>query len=186
MELTTQRLIIRDLKLEDAKSISKYSSNLNVSRFMSNMPYPNAIPQVTEYIEKSIKDTLETPRINYRFGIAQKEDNQVIGGIALTALDDYNKTATIGYWIGEEFWNKGIMTEVAKKVIEFAFDKLDLRRINANAHTENISSNKLLKKIGFIFEGTRIKLDRVKSTGELRDTNIYGLLKENWVKNHKN
>jgi len=183
MELTTQRLVIREYKIEDAKSVSKYSNNLNISKFMRSMPYPNTIEQATEYINKTLKDQFDSPRVNYKFGITLREDNIVIGGIALVEVDAFSETSTMGYWIAEEFWRKGLMFEATKRVIEFAFEELKLRRLNSNAHTENTPSNELLKKLGFVYEGTRIKLDKVKSTGELRDTNVYGLLKENWIKN---
>ena len=182
MELLTKRLILRDHNLTDAKSVSKHSSNLNVSKFMKSRPYPNTEAQALEYINKSIKESLTQPRFSYRLGIAKKEDNKIVGGIALSEIDSFSNNATLGYWIGEDFWSNGFMTEVVEKIIEFAFEELNIRRLNANAHPQNVASNKLLTKLGFTLEGTKIKSERVKSTGELRDTNIYGLLKENWVK----
>ncbi len=70
------------------------------------------------------------------------------------------------------------MTEAAKRAIEFGFNDLNLVRINVSAAVENEGSNATIKKLGFAFEGTKRKGIRTRSTGEWRDTNFYGLLKE--------
>jgi RimJ/RimL family protein N-acetyltransferase len=95
-------------------------------------------------------------------------------------VDHFNQTATVGYWLGEAFWRQGIMTEAACKVIRFAFEDLNLRRLNINAFVENVPSNNLIKKLGFVFEGTKIQAAKSRATNKVHDTHNYRMLKEEW------
>jgi len=72
------------------------------------------------------------------------------------------------------------MTEAAKRVIEFAFNDLKLRRLNVCAFVENKASNNVIKKLGFVFEGTKKQAVRSKATNIIHDTHNYRLLKEEW------
>ena len=80
------------------------------------------------------------------------------------------------------FRSQGIMTEAIKRVINFAFNTLKLRRLDVEACPENKASNSLIKKIGFKYEGRRKKFVKAKSTKKIHDLDIYGLLKEDWRK----
>jgi RimJ/RimL family protein N-acetyltransferase len=73
------------------------------------------------------------------------------------------------------------MTEAASEVIKFAFLELGLRRLNINAFVENIPSNNLIKKLGFVFEGTRKQSTRARATNKVHDTHNYRMLKEEWI-----
>ena len=77
------------------------------------------------------------------------------------------------------------MTEALREVLNFAFNKLRLRRINISAFPRNNGSNGLIKKMDFKFEGKRRKNIRSKATKKIHDENIYGLLKEEWRKHKK-
>ena len=77
------------------------------------------------------------------------------------------------------------MTEAAKRTIEFAFNDLNLNRVNVFASTKNKASNKVIQKLGFVFEGIKRQSMRSKATGLPYDTNTYGLLKEDWKKSGK-
>ena len=95
-------------------------------------------------------------------------------------MDHFNGTATVGYWLGREHWRQGIMTEAAREIIRFAFQDLNLRRLNIEAFVENVASNTLIKKLGFVFEGTQIKGARSKATNKIHDAHHYRLLREEW------
>ena len=72
------------------------------------------------------------------------------------------------------------MTEAAKRILDFAFNDLNLNRVDVKAFTENEASNALIKKLGFVFEGTQKQSVRSKATNKVHDAHIYGLLKEDW------
>jgi ribosomal-protein-alanine N-acetyltransferase len=67
--------------------------------------------------------------------------------------DVHRHTATLGYWLGEDFWGRGIMTEVVAVFTDFCFENFPLRRISAEVFSNNPASARVLEKAGFVFEG---------------------------------
>jgi len=185
MKLETERLILREVKLSDVKEITKKVNTLDVSRYLGVVPYPYSIKDAKWFINKCLKDAKKENRESYELVIELKSENKIIGVISLTKVSDFHKTATLGYWLAKDYWRNGIMKEACIEIINFGFNKLKLRRLNVKIYVVNIPSNSFIKKLGFNYEGTMIKSYKVKSTGKIHDENIYGLLKEDWLK-HKN
>lgn len=180
MKIVTKRLILRDLRKSDAKDIQANVNNLNVSRFLAVVPFPYTLKNANSFVKHCIAESKKKPRVNYEFGIELKNEKRIIGMISITKIDKFNGVGTIGYWIGEKYWRNGYGGESLKAMIDFFFRKLKLRRIDIEAASENEASNSLIRKMGFVYEGLRIKNTRSKSTGELHDINAYGMLQENW------
>jgi [ribosomal protein S5]-alanine N-acetyltransferase len=82
--------------------------------------------------------------------------------------DVYRHTATVGYWLGEEFWGRGVMTEAVTVVTNFCFENFPLRRISVEVFANNPASARVLEKAGVTFEA-RLK-DNVIKAGELLDS----------------
>jgi ribosomal-protein-alanine N-acetyltransferase len=89
--------------------------------------------------------------------------------------DVHRHTATLGYWLGEEFWGRGIMSEAVTAVTDFCFESFPLRRISAEVFANNRASARVLEKAGFSFEG-RLK-NNVLKNGELLDSLLYARTK---------
>jgi RimJ/RimL family protein N-acetyltransferase len=81
----------------------------------------------------------------------------------------------VGYWWGEQFWGRGVMTEALTAVVDFCFDNFPLRRIAAEVFANNPASAGVLEKSGFAFEG-RLKNNVVKD-GEVLDSLVYAQTK---------
>lgn len=180
--IKTKRLILRDLERNDRRDLAEQANNLNVSRYLETVPYPYSIKDAESFIKHCKKEARKKPREKYELGIELKQEKKLIGIISLTKVDRFNKTGGFGYWLGEKYWKQGIMTEAFEKLIAYAFTKLRLQRLNVEAFVENEASNALIRKMGFRYEGTRLKFMRSKSTGKIHDIHIYGLLKEEWRK----
>jgi len=180
MKLVTKRLILRDIKKKDAKDIAKQINDLKVSRFLAIVPYPYKSKEGKDFVKLCAKKQKEKPRKEYTFGISLKGENKIIGLITLNKVDKFNGTTTIGYWLGQDYWRQGIMTEAFIRVLKFAFNRLRLRRINISASTKNKASNGLIRKMGFKREGLKRKGIKAKATGKVHDEVIYGLLKGEW------
>jgi RimJ/RimL family protein N-acetyltransferase len=185
MKLITKRLILRDIKKSDGDSIRKNINNINVSRYLLTVAHPYTKKDAEWWVNHCIEQQNKKPRTNYELGIAIKPNKEIIGGIGLSKIDEFQGTAEIGYWIGEGYWRKGYMAEAAEKIIGFAFNKLKLRKLNILVFAKNIASNALAKKLTGKLEGTLKKNCRAKSTGKLHDENIYGLFKDGWEKARK-
>ncbi len=186
MKIETKRLRLREITEKDEKDLIENINNLNVSKYMALVPYPYTKKDATWWINECKKKAKEKPRTSYSFNIELKSKKGIIGAIGLEKVNRFQGTATLGYWLGKKYWRQKIMSEAVKRVLDFAFNKLKLRRMNVSASPKNKSSNGLIKKMGFKFEGVRRKAIRIKSTGKIHDENIYGLLKKDWIKIKKN
>ncbi|MFH1916968.1 MAG: GNAT family protein [Nanoarchaeota archaeon] len=180
MEIKTNRLILRDLRMSDAKSIAKHANNLNVTKNLLVVPHPYRLSDARSFLSRNLRKLKKKTRESYSLGITFKGADEVIGIVTITDVDAFHRTATLGYWLSEEYWRKGIMSEAARAIIDFAFKKLKLRRINVSAFTGNPASNGLIRKLGFTHEGTSRKKVRSKATGIIHDEHDYGLLREEW------
>lgn len=182
MRLTTERLILREPTIKDAKDIVRNINNLKVSGNLLRVPYPYNLKNAKWFINHCKEESKKKPRTTYSFSIELKSEKKIIGGIG---LDDVNKeqgTAEIGYWLGENYWRQGIIREAATKMINFAFNKLKLRRLEAYVYKENGASQELAKSLGFKYEGCRRKAVKSKADGKIHDDCIHGLLEEDWKK----
>lgn len=85
--------------------------------------------------------------------LAIEVDGQAVGGIAVTLLDDvYHRTAEVGYWLGESFWGRGIMTDAVATIVPVAFERFPIVRLQAGVFANNPASMRVLEKCGFVRE----------------------------------
>ncbi len=110
------------------------------------------------------------------FAFAITVEDKVIGSIGIFRQGNiHRQTAELGYYIAEEYWGKGIMTEAVKQICRYVFDKSDIIRIYAEPFAYNVASCRVLEKAGFQYEGT-LRSNAVKN-GEVIDMKMYSLLK---------
>jgi ribosomal-protein-alanine N-acetyltransferase len=182
MKLVTKRLILRDLRMKDVKSIVENVNNLNVSKWVIMVPHPYKLKDAKKWIKDVSKKERGKKRDSYTFGIELKSEKKIIGSIGVHKINKFFETATVGYWLGQKYWRQGYGSEALRVILDFAFRKLKLRRLDATIIKENPSSGKLLEKYGFKKEGMRRKRLKSKATGNRKvyDEVIYGLLKQEY------
>lgn len=150
--LETPRLLLRDIRMED---IQEYYERLfgdgDVCRYLLFDPHQD-IGESLQSIEKTLA-RYEQGRC-YRWGIALKEDDSLIGVIELLRFDEDTNTCSFAYMLGCDFWNQGYGTETLKEVIRFAFEELELDRIVVDHMAENPASGAVMRKAGMQFIGT--------------------------------
>ena len=114
---------------------------------------------------------------NETYALAITADNIVIGSVGIFRQGNiHRKTAELGYYVAEEYWGKGIMTEAVRKICEYVFSRSDIIRIYAEPFANNKASCRVLEKAGFQYEGT-LRSNAVKN-GKVIDMKMYSLLKE--------
>ena len=119
-------------------------------------------------------------RIGYYFFIFRAGDGALLGGINLTNVRrGIVQGGTLGYWIGASFARQGYMTEGMTAVLSFAFETLNLNRVEAACLPDNAASRALLEKCGFREEGRARKYLRIN--GMWQDHVLYGILREDWI-----
>ena len=164
---------IRKWELSDAKELSMALSNRKVQdNLRDGLPYPYTEQDGVDYISAMLSaDEKET------FAFAITVDEKVVGSIGVFRQGNiHRQTAELGYYVAEEYWGKGIMTEAVKQICEYVFDKSDIVRIYAEPFAYNVASCRVLEKAGFQYEGT-LRSNAVKN-GKVIDMKMYSLLKE--------
>ena len=164
---------IRKWELSDAKDLAAALSNKKVQdNLRDGLPYP--------YTEQDGKDfifAMLSADGNETFAFAITVNNIVIGSISIFRQGNiHRQTAELGYYIAEEYWGKGIMTEAVKQICRYVFDKTDIVRIYAEPFANNTASCRVLEKAGFQYEGT-LRKNAVKN-GKVLDMKMYSLLRE--------
>ena len=108
-----------------------------------------------------------------------KYDGKIVGSLGFIKLDKPNKKGEIGYWLSKELQGKGIITKACEKLIEYAFQHLDLNRILIKMNAQNNKSKAIPRRMGFTYEGT-LRQDRFRDN-KFHDTEIFSLLKKEWI-----
>ena len=170
MKLTLEQCTIRPWRLDDADSLARHANNRKVWIALRDLfPHPYTIEDAHTFLKSVISSepvTLFCIEVN----------DAAVGGIGIHLENDVHRhTAELGYWLGEEFWARGIMTEAVGAFTDFCFDRFSLRRIYAEPFANNPASARVLEKAGFVFEG-RLKNNVVKD-GEALDSLLYARTK---------
>jgi RimJ/RimL family protein N-acetyltransferase len=170
MELKLSRSTIRNWRRGDEESIVRHANNHKVWLNLRDMfPYPYTREDARWWIEKETADRSST---NYAIDV----DGAAVGAIGLILYDDvFRRSAEIGYWLGEEFWGKGIVTEAVQALTEYAFSTFDLCRIYAGVFEWNPGSMRVLEKAGYQFEARLRK--HVTKDGQSIDQFIYAIVR---------
>ena len=163
---------IRKWKLTDAKDIAVALSNKNVQdNLRDGLPYPYSEQDGMDFIS-SMLSANETET----FAFAITLDDKAIGSIGVFRQQNiHRQTAEMGYYIAEEYWGNGIMTDAVKQICEYVFENSDILRIYAEPFVHNIGSCRVLEKAGFKYEGT-LRSNAVKN-GKVVDMKMYSRLR---------
>ena len=158
--LTTERLTLRCLELSDDQLLFKLRSDKVVNKYIVR-PKQKNIEEIRGFITK-VKNGIENNEWIY-WVITIKDDPSLIGTICLWNFSEDKTVAEIGYELDPAFQGKGIMSEALKKIIDFAFQDIKLKSIEAYTHKDNDDSTKLLQKFNFKLDDGRIDEENVEN-----------------------
>ena len=174
--IRTKRLLLRDFKEGDWEAVYSYASDAEVVRYMDWGP--NTIEETQNFIRRAIARQQEQPRRGYDLAVVLKSQNMIIGGCGIYVSNMDNREGWIGYVLNHNFWGQGYATEIAKVLLKFGFDELNLHRIFATCEPANIASAHVLEKIGMQREGYLRENKWAK--GKWRDSLVYAILNYEW------
>jgi RimJ/RimL family protein N-acetyltransferase len=180
MEFETENLIIREFSGRDIDRLIYLLNNLNVTKWLLVYPYPLDLSDAEKSLNHMIMRSQENPRTGYNMAIELKSEGKLIGNVSLVKIDHNQKTASVMYWLGEDYWRRGYGSEALKELLEFGIKKLNLRKITAEVYPGNEGSAKLLEKFGFKREGYSRESVVCKADNQLKDTISYGLLSKEY------
>lgn len=161
---------LRPWVMEDLDSLVKYANNIHIEQYLTGMfPHPYTPVHGKRFIRMSGVD--EVRRI-----FAIEVDGEAAGGIGVHPQSDIHcKSAELGYWLGEPFWGRGIMTGAVMQMVEYAFDQFDIVRLYARPFSNNTGSQRVLEKAGFRLEARLQK--SIYKHGLLLDELIYSIVR---------
>jgi [ribosomal protein S5]-alanine N-acetyltransferase len=165
MQLVLKSCTIRPWRLEDAESLAKHANNRKVWLGLRDLfPHPYTSDDAHKFLQKAMD---AEPVTNFCIEV----EGPATGVIDIHLGQDVHRhTATLGYWLGEDFWGRGIMTEAVAAFTDFCFENFTLRRISAEVFANNPASA-VVEKAGFVFEGC-LKNNVIKD-GKLLDSLLY-------------
>lgn len=166
MEISCNNFKLRSFAAADAGSLCKYADNRKIwSNLRDGFPHPYTLDDALRFLANVKEMQPET-----FFAIATS--TEVIGSIGFNLGQDvHRRTAELGYWLAEPFWNRGIITEAISAIVQYAFGNFDLVRIFAEPYASNFASARVLEKCGFVYEG-RLKANVYKD-GKVLDQLLY-------------
>lgn len=164
---------LRPWREADAASIARYADNAKIAASLRDVfPWPYAPQDAAAFVESCIRQE----------GCGQlcraiEVDGEAVGSIGLfLGSDVYRRSAELGYWLGEPFWGRGIMTAAVETMCREGFAAWDIVRIHAEPFARNAASRRVLEKAGFALEGTLRR--SVYKNGEMLDSCIYAMVRE--------
>jgi RimJ/RimL family protein N-acetyltransferase len=173
--LITDRLTLRPFADSDADDLFALHSDAEVLRYWDSPPWTD--PARAERF-LAVSRQMAQEGTGTRLVLERAGDGTFLGWITLNRWNPGFRSISLGYCLGKAAWGHGYATEAARTVLGWAFDTLDLNRVQAEADTRNRPSARVLEKLGFVLEGT-LREDCVVD-GDVSDSWVYGLLRREW------
>jgi RimJ/RimL family protein N-acetyltransferase len=162
---------IRSYRAGDKESLVAYADNRNVSRHLRDrFPYPYTAETADRWLRHV---ATENPPTSFVIATA----DELIGAIGVELADDiHHCSAEIGFWLGEPFWGRGIVTRAVLAFTPWAFEQFDLLRLWAGVFATNTASVRVLEKAGYGFEGRH--RGAIVKDGQVLDELVYARVRD--------
>ncbi|TCT03140.1 GNAT family N-acetyltransferase [Aquabacter spiritensis] len=173
--LETKRLLLRAPRFEDAGAIAEHANNRKVAEMTANLPYPYHPADGRNFVEHAT-----TRPDGAQFAVfLNRPEGPVFAGMCGYGCKPGESVPELGYWFGEAFWGRGLATEAARAVIDYAFSDTEIDRLMGAARVANPASRRVLEKCGFQWCGAG--LTRVRAIGASVPVDRFQLEKGTWA-----
>ena len=164
-------VLLRKYRMEDVDSIARHAGNEKVARWMrDSFPHPYTRQDAETFIASCIAREGQGQLVR-----TIEVDGAAVGSVGVFVGGDvYCKSGELGYWLGEDFWGRGVMSAAIPQLCREALERFDLARIYAQPLAHNTGSRRALEKSGFVLEG--VLRQSVTKNGVLSDSCVYALL----------
>jgi ribosomal-protein-alanine N-acetyltransferase len=144
--LETERLLLRPPQDDDAGPMVPLANDFDVAKNLASMPFPFTLDDALAFVARAAD--LRTKGTGYTFAVLRKSDGAFVGACGVHPERGFE----LGYWVGRPFWGRGFATEAARRVVRFAFEELNAKKIVAGWYEDNPASGRVLEKLGFAHE----------------------------------
>ena len=147
-----ENIYLREVRQNDVnENYYAWMNDYEITQYLETRYYPNSLDKISEFVKSKDGDSS-----NVFLAIVNKSTNAHIGNVKLGPINWIHRTAEIGILLGEKKdWGKGFATETLKLLSNYAFKKLNLRKLTAGCYGNNKGSEKAFVKAGFEIEGVR-------------------------------
>jgi RimJ/RimL family protein N-acetyltransferase len=173
--IQTKSLTLRFLDEADLSAVYDIFSHSEVMRYWSYPPWTER-SQAQEWLIK-VQEGYRTGN-DLQFGIERRADHVLVGTCTLFQFHAASRRAEIGYALGRAYWGYGYMNMALQALLRYAFETLELNRLEADIDPRNVASARTLERLGFQKEG--YLRERWIVNNEVSDTSLYGLLCREW------
>ncbi len=165
---------LREYHRDDIQTTWEYVNDPEVRGFLvPGIPFPWKREEEDRWFEEqnSRGDT-------YNFAIAKLDDDSYLGGCGINSVDWKNSVATVGIFLGKDFWSQGYGTDAMKTLVGFAFGQMNLNKVKLHVFSFNGRAVRSYEKVGFKIEGTL--REQIYRNGRYHDEIIMGILRREW------
>lgn len=167
-----ENIELRMIESRDAEELNALieESKAHIKQWSAWLKDDRSIENTRAFIKRNLEQFAD----GEGFAVAIFYQNKIAGQIEYNYIDLKNRKTEIGYWLGESFQGKGLVTKSCRVLIDYAFDELKLNRVELRCAVENLKSRKIAENLGFKNEGTIRQAELIH--GKFFDFVIYGLL----------
>lgn len=172
--LRTPRLVLRPFQLADAAVVQRLAGDPSVADTTMNIPHPYLDGLAESWIASHAAGWED--RSSVTFAVVGP-DGALRGAVRLQIADKH-KRGELGYWIGVPYWGQGLATEAVLGVLAWAFEQLELNRVQATHLARNPASGRVMQKAGMTCEG--LHRESFRKNGRFEDIAEYAILRRDW------
>ncbi len=173
--LYTERLVLRKFTVDDAEDFyNNWGNDERVTRFLSWSPHKSV-----DETKELLKGWVDAYKSDSTYNWAIVYDGKVIGSLSVVTINEKREFADLGYCMGCDYWNKGIMTEAVRAVVDYLFSEIGVNRIGISHAVKNPGSGRVAEKCGLKYEGTMREFFKT-SNGEFLDVSFLGIIRKDW------
>ena len=176
MQITTERLVLREFGEDDWRAVLEYQRDPLYLRY-----YPwedRSEADARAFVEMFCEWQWEQPRRRFQLAVVHQENGELIGNCGIRRKPKNDWEADIGYELSPRYWGCGYATEAARAMVDFGFRELGLQRISSWCIADNVASARVLERLGFTQEGRLRRNEYFK--GRWWDTLLYAMLADEW------
>ena len=170
--LVTESFTLRPFQPADAQDVRRLAGDFRVSSTTASIPHP--------YPEGAAEAWISTHQSSFEaktaivFAITNSDTNSLLGAVSLINISNLHSRAELGYWVGFEYWSRGVCTQAVCRLIEYAHNELGITRVVAQCLARNVASVRVMEKAGLIREGALRR--HINHRGTFEDVYVYGNL----------
>lgn len=177
-QLENDRVLLRPLTKEDFDHFLPFAQN-EPELWTYSLVQPNSAEKMRLYIDKALED--RQAKTSYPFTVVDKRTNRYAGCTRFYDIQSQQATLQLGYtWYGKQFQGTGLNKNCKYLLLEFAFDFLEMERVEFRADKDNSRSIQAMKNIGCVVEGI-LRSNTYKPDGSRRDSIVLSILKKEWT-----